>query len=222
MSEDALSSFSWAQHLTAPQRERVARTLVGKTVKRGGTVCRKGETANYWYGVRDGLVKMSAITAEGKPMSFIGLATGGWFGEGTLLKKEHRKYDIVALRDTRLDLVPASVFHWLVETSPPFAKWVMLQLNERLGQFIALLSSDRLRSSDVRIARTLGWLFNPYLYPGMPLDIPITQEEIAHLSGASRPRANAALHRLAEQGLLRVGYRHVVVIDVGRLREFDG
>ena len=59
---------------------------------------------------RDSLVKMSGSTAVGRPLSFIDIATGGWFGEGTLLKAERRKYDIVALRDSRLILMPIDLF----------------------------------------------------------------------------------------------------------------
>lgn len=213
--------YQWAYGLTNPQRDRVASGMIAKTVPRGSFVCRTGEPARYWYGVRDGLLKMSAVTVAGEPMSFIGIATGGWFGEGTLLKAERRKYDIVALRDTRLDLMPAETFLWLVDNSPSFSKWLLHQLNERLGQFIALFASDRQGSGVVRVARTLAWLFNPYLYPGMPSDIPVTQEEIAHLAGISRPRTNAALHRLAEANLVRVGYGHVVVVDIEGLRSFN-
>jgi CRP/FNR family transcriptional regulator, cyclic AMP receptor protein len=175
----------------------------------------------FWYGVRDGLVKMSA-TAGGRPLSFIGIATGGWFGEGTLLKGEHRKYDVLALRDSSLTLMPGDLFLWLVDNSQPFARWLMHQLNERLGQFIALLAIDRLTSYEARVARTLAWLFNPYLYPGMPLDIPISQEEIAHLAGLSRQRTNVALRILAEANLVKIGYGHVIVLDLESLRDFNG
>ena len=42
---------------------------------------------------------MANVSADGKPTSFIGVGTGGWFGEGSLLKDEPRRYDIVALRE---------------------------------------------------------------------------------------------------------------------------
>jgi CRP/FNR family cyclic AMP-dependent transcriptional regulator len=218
--DDKPFDFPWAVGLTATQWQRVASSLLKKTVKRGAYVCRIGETASYWYGVTDGLVKMSGGTVGGRPLSLIGIATGGWFGEGTLIKAERRKYDIVALRDSQLILVPADLFLWLVENSPPFAKWIMFQLNERLGQFIALLANNRLASNNERIARTLAWMFNPYLYPGMPYDIPVSQEEIGELAGASRQRTNAALHRLAELNLLKIGYGHVTVVDIEGLRDF--
>ncbi|HWZ71091.1 MAG TPA: Crp/Fnr family transcriptional regulator [Casimicrobiaceae bacterium] len=214
--------WPWSVGLDAEQLNRVNNSLTERTVRRGLLVCRTGEDARYWYGVLDGLVKMSTVTAKGEDLSFIGIATGGWFGEGTLLKAERRRYDIITLRDSRLVLMPRKVFLSLVESSPPFAQWLLFQLNERLSQFIALLANDRTSSTDVRIARTLAWMFNPYLYPGMARDIPITQDEIAHLANVSRSRTNEALHRLASANLVQIGYGHVTVVDIEGLREFDG
>jgi CRP/FNR family cyclic AMP-dependent transcriptional regulator len=208
--------------LDPAESDRINQLLIEQTVERGVFVCRRGGEANYWYGVRDGLVKMSTTTATGSDVSFIGIATGGWFGEGTLLKAERRRYDIVALRKSRLILMPRDVFFSLVERSPSFTRWLLLQLNERLSQFIALLTIDRTSSNDVRVARTLAWMFNPYLYPDMSRDIPITQDEIAHLASLSRPRTNEALRRLAAARLIEVGYGHVKVIDIEGLRRFEG
>ena len=38
-----------------------------------------------------GLAKISAISREGKAMTFAGTAAGSWFGEGSVLKDEPRK-----------------------------------------------------------------------------------------------------------------------------------
>jgi len=195
-------------------------SLITREYAKGDTICRVDSPAEYWYGVKDGLVKMSSVTPAGRDLSFIGIAAGGWFGEGTLLKGERRRYDIIALRDSSIIQMPRTLFLHLVDSSPPFSHWLLMQLNERLSQFIALLANDRASSSTARIARTLAWMFNPYLYPGMSSDIPITQEEIAHLGSLSRSRTNEALGRLESAGLIKIGYGHVSVLQVEGLRSF--
>ena len=68
-----------------------------------------------------GLAKISAISREGKAMTFAGTAAGSWFGEGSVLKDEPRKYDIVpALRKTSLAMMPRTTFMWLFENSVGF------------------------------------------------------------------------------------------------------
>ena len=57
----------------------------------GVPVCRKGEPVEHWLGLVDGLVKMSSLTSDGRTTTFTGVTSGGWFGEGSLLKDEVRK-----------------------------------------------------------------------------------------------------------------------------------
>jgi CRP/FNR family cyclic AMP-dependent transcriptional regulator len=61
--------------------------------------------------------------------------------------------------------LPIDTFHWLLDHSIGFNRFVMNQLNERLGQFIAAREIDRMNNPDIRVARSLASLFNPVLYP---------------------------------------------------------
>lgn len=54
----------------------------------------------------------------------------------------------------------------LLDHSIPFNRYMIEQLNERLGQFIGMMENERLLDIDTRIARVLAALFNPVLYPG--------------------------------------------------------
>lgn len=212
----------WARELTPEQMARVEADTVEQHVAKGGYVCRKGEMVDAWIGVIDGLVKMNNLSPEGKSVTFTGVPAGGWFGEGTLLKQEQRKYDVVALRDSRIARMPNKTFMWLLDTSLPFTRFLLMQLNERLGQFIGMVEFDRLLDVDARVARCLATLFNTHLYPGTDMLLQISQEEIGYLSGASRQRANQALQVLEKAGLLKVDYGGIQILDVDGLRRFHG
>jgi len=218
---DMLSASPWAQALAPDQRARVETEIVTRVCPVGGFVCRKGEPVEHWIGVIDGLVKMANVSADGKPTSFVGIPRGGWFGEGSLLKDEPRRYDIVALRASEIAYMPRATFLQLLDHSMAFNRFLLTQLNERLGQFIAMVEHDRLLGPDARIARCLAAMFNPYLYPGIGPVLPISQEELGQLAGMSRQRVNQALKRLEGAGLLRVDYGGVTVLDLPGLRRFD-
>jgi CRP-like cAMP-binding protein len=210
----------WAKDLTPEQMARVEADTVAQCVPKGGYICRKGEAADAWIGVIDGLAKINNLSREGKSVTFTGIASGSWFGEGSLLKQEARKYDVVALRDSRIARMPAKTFTWLLETSLPFTRFLLMQLNERLGQFIGMVEFDRLLDVDARVARCLASLFNSHLYPGTDMLLQISQEEVGYLSGASRQRANQALQVLEKEGLLKVDYGGIQILDVEGLRRF--
>ena len=219
---DMLAAAPWTRSLAPERLARIERDTLIRDVDAGALVCRKGERVDHWIGVVDGLVKMANVSAQGKAMSFTGIGTGGWFGEGSLLKDEPRRYDIVALRRSSIAYMPRATFMALLDDSVAFNRFLLMQLNERLGQFIGLIEHDRLRGPDARLARGLAGLFNPHLYPGSRSTLPVSQEELGQLVGLSRQRVNQSLRVLEQKGLLRVEYAGVTVLDLVGLREFDG
>ncbi len=219
---DFLSTCRWAQSLSAEELRQVAGEIIEKRIPSGGYVCKKGEAVTNWIGVIDGLVKMSNLSPEGKLTTLTGVPSGGWFGEGSMLKNEPRRYDIMALRDSRVAYMPRATFSRLLDTNLGFNRFLLVQLNERLGMFIALMENERLLEPDARVARSLGALFNPVLYPGIGRQIQISQEEIGFLAGVSRQRVNQALRVLEKAGMLRVDYGGVTVVDLVGLQGFVG
>ena len=161
-----------------------------------------------------------SVSADGKPMTFTGVPQGGWIGEGSMLKTEARRYDIVAMRKSRIALMPRATFNWLLDTSIGFNRFLLEQINERLGQFLALIEFERLLKPDAKIARCIASLFNPVLYPSSGLQLKISQEEIGFLAGISRQRVNQALQVLAAEKLLRVEYGGITVLNLDGLKNY--
>ena len=215
-----LVHIPWLTRLDAAERDRVVADLRVVDVAAGELVCRVGRPVTYWFGVVDGLLKMSNDSALGIPITFTGVPPGGWFGEGTVLKNELYRYNIQALRKSVVAGIPAGTFHWLLDRSIGFNRFVMNQLNERLGQFIGAREIDRLTHPDERVARSLAALFHPVLYPGVGELLRITQLELGYLVGLSRQRVNEALAALQAAAVIRVEYGGVRVLDLDRLRAY--
>ena len=215
---DELAGIPWLPLLQPVERERAVAALLVGDARAGDYVCRIGRPVTYWFGVIEGLLKMSNDNADGGTMTFAGLPPGGWFGEGTALKREPYRYNIQALRKSVVAGLPIDSFHWLLDHSRGFNRFVMYQLNERLGQFIAAREIDRLNNPDARVARSLAVLFNSALYPGVGEVLRITQQELAYLVGLSRQRVNEALTALEAQGTIRVEYGGLRVLNLAALR----
>lgn len=211
----------WAGELTADELERARKGVTEKHFQKGGYICHRGDRLDFWTGVISGLVKISAISASGKAMTFAGAGAGGWFGEGSVLKDEPRRYDLVAIADTRLAMMGRATFMWLYENSTGFNRFLVRQLNERMGQFIATIEYDRILSPKARVARNLSWFFNPVLYPVGKQEIEIGQEELGLLAGLSRPVVSKSLQALEAEGLLRVEHSRIVVFDVDALGSYE-
>lgn len=217
---EELAGVPWLSILQPEEARRAVGTLRVVQAHAGETVCRVGRTPAFWFGVVDGLLKMSNDSAVGLPITFTGIPPGGWFGEGTLLKHETYRYNIEALRQSVVAGIPLETFYWLLDNSLSFNRFVMMQLNERLGQFIGAREIDRLTEPDQRVARSLAALFHPTLYPGVGRLLRITQQELGYLVGLSRQRVNQALRTLEAQDIIRVEYGGVRVLQLEALRHF--
>jgi CRP-like cAMP-binding protein len=212
---------AWSRDLTPAEFDEARRGVSLKTYGKGSNICHVGDRLESWTGVAEGLVKMSTTSKTGKSATLAGMRAGAWFGEGTVIKAEPRRYELVALRETRLALMRRSTFLWLFEHSAAFNRFLVHQFNERLAQFIALAETERTLDSTGRLARNLAWLFNPILYPDQDKTLAISQEELGLLAGMSRQIANQGLAKLEALGLLEVGHGSVTIRDLERLARYE-
>jgi len=213
-----LNDIPWLRLLQADERQRIAPQLVVSDLLPGDHVCRIGKPVTYWFGVLSGLLKMSTDNESGQTMTFTGIPPGGWFGEGTAIKREVYRYNIQALRPSLVAGMPVDTFHWLIDHSLGFNRFIMHQLNERLGQFIAAREMDRMTNPELRLARHLAALFNPVLFSGVGEVLRIKQQELAYLVGLSRQRVNEALRVLEDNQLIRIEYGGLRILDLNGLR----
>ena len=216
-----LEGIPWLRVLEGADLQRAQTALRIAPAQTGDRICRFGRPPTFWFGVVDGLLKMSNDTPSGGTITYMGLPPGAWFGEGTLIKREPYRYNIEALRRSTVAGLPIEDFHALLDRSIPFNRYLMNQLNERLGHFIAAREIDRQDDPDSRVAGSLAQLFNPVLYPGVGGLLRITQQELGYLVGLSRQRVNQALNTLAAQGLIGIEYGGVRVRDLAALRAFS-
>ncbi len=125
-----LESSPWMKVLNENQAARVRLSMQCESYKSGALVCRKGAPSNMWVGVCDGIVKLGVSAADGKQVSFAPIPKGSWFGEGSILKREPRKYDIIALRKSVVAFMPEETFFWLLDESIQFNQCSFSFLNK--------------------------------------------------------------------------------------------
>jgi CRP-like cAMP-binding protein len=210
----------WMAGLSEPIRARVCGECYDTYHVKNDVVARRGDMVNSWIGVADGFLKVLSHDENGKIVMFSGIPKNSWVGEGSVIKREPRRYDLVATVDSRTVHVPRATFLWLLQISFEFNHFIIDHLNERLGQFLAMTETDRISDPTIRLARAIAGLFNPVIYPSMGPVLKISQTELGELAGLSRQRVNSSLALLERQGLLQRAYGGIFVENLAALREF--
>lgn len=198
----------WHDSLPAEQQREVLERLILLQAAKGECLLSTGVPVQGWYAVLSGLVKLQSASAEGRVQAFLGVPAGEWFGEGSALKAERRRYDVIALRETTLLCLPLAAFDALRQSSLAFNQYLVAHLNRRLGQAMALIEAERLRSAEERVALYLSRVF----WPGRRR-LSLSQEELGHLVGLSRQTVNRVLGRMAQQGLVSLTFGRVEILD---------
>lgn len=190
-------------------------SLLLSTAKKGEVMLQADTPVEGWYAVLSGLVKLQSLPVKGRFSTFLCVASGEWFGEGSALKIERRRYEVVALRDAELLCLPHAEFHRLRDSSIEFNQFLVSQLSIRVSQAMALIETSRLRTPEQRVALSLSRLFW-----GRTRKLSLSQDELANLVGISRQRVNQALKSLAERGLVTLEFGRVDIPDDEALTRF--
>lgn len=198
----------WFRELPANMQESLADGVFTLQGGKGEVLLHAGEEVKGWYAVLNGLVKLQSESAEGRRQCFLGIPGGEWFGEGSVMKKEPRRYDVIALRDSELLCLPRAAFEQLRATSLPFCQALIEQFNMRLGQAMAIIETMRLRSPEQRVAMYLGRT----LWHGSR-KMALSQEELGLLAGLSRQTVNGVLKEFERQRLVSLEFGRVDILD---------
>ncbi|QTN28611.1 Crp/Fnr family transcriptional regulator [Rhodoferax sp. AJA081-3] len=203
-----LQAQTWFKALPLEQQDTIETEVFTLTAERGQTLLQANERTQGWYGVLRGLVIISAPAHVGRRSDFLGVAAGEWFGEGSALKDEVRRYQVVALRDSELLCLPLANFRHLQATSLAFNQCLVSGLNLRLSQSMAMIEAGRTRSPEQRIALSLSRLFW-----SRTRQLDLTQDELASLAGMSRQTANRVLNVMQEQGVISLSMNRIKILD---------
>lgn len=210
-----LATQPWYACLPLATQEHVHASLLHIPAKKGEMMLQADTPVEGWYAVLSGLVKLQSVPIKGRLSTFLCVASGDWFGEGSALNIERRRYEVVALRDSELLCLPHAVFHQLRATSIEFNQFLVKQLSIRVSQAMALIESGRLRTPEQRVALSLSRQFW-----GRTRKLSLSQDELANLVGISRQTVNQALKSLAQRGLVTLEFGRVDIPDDEALTQF--
>ena len=220
--DELLLNSPWFGRIDGAAQQQVRADVIERAVAAGSALGRHGEMQHDWYGVLEGLLKWSINAPDGRTVTLGGQSVGSWFGEGTLLRGEPRRADLVALRHCRVVLLPFETFDWLRRTQPAFNEFLLHQINERLHWFMGNFAAHRLLDADRLVARALVGLVHPLLNPRGERHLMISQEELANLATVSRQRCNESLLSMKREGLLQLDYGAIRVLDPQALQQRAG
>lgn len=195
--------------------ERFKAASVVRRLKDGQPLFEQGSRPAAMFGVLEGCVR---VGVEGEAMDHRLVAVLGpsqWFGEAPLLDAKARAFTAVAHGECRIATVTATAFHALIRSDNEALLAVCQLVCTRYRQTIEWIEDTTLRSFECRLARTV---IGHFPHSGSSA-LRLSQEMLATQLGVSRPTVNRQLAQWSRQGLIRVGYGRIDIVNLAGLEQ---
>lgn len=194
--------------------EDLAARAVHRRYRKGNVIFVQGEQGERCFAIVSGSVKISAFLPDGREAVLAMLGPGDVFGELSPFDQAPRSADATAVEDAELLSLDATALRDAIARHPQIAMSLLHVLSHRLRQSNESFQDVAFFDVHARVARRLADLADNYGVPsedGVLIDMPLSQEHLAQMIGATRESVNKALATLSRRGLVtRVGKRYRV------------
>lgn len=197
--------------------------LQGASVRRldaGQSLFRRGDPPCGLYAVLDGSMRIGAVSKSGKEALLTLVEPSVWFGEISLFDNQPRTHDALAEGPVTLLHVPQQRLQQLLAEQPLYWRHFALLLSQKLRLAFIALEDLSLLPAAPRLARRLLQMVEGYgeaRDPRRVLQLP--QEQLALMLAISRQTTNQILQELQAQGILRLTYGEIEILDRQRLQQ---
>ena len=168
----------------------------------GGRIFSQGDPGDDVRYIREGAIKLSVISKNGKEAVIAMLGPGDFFGERALAGHDVRIETATAMAPSSVLVIDKEVMVRLLHEQPTFADRFISFMLARNIRIEADLVDQLFNSSEKRLARTL-LLLARYGQAHPPRSLPkISQETLAEMIGTTRSRVNFFMNKFRKLGLI--------------------
>lgn len=217
----ALKTGRWFSVLPEPMQQALLADAQIKTLAQQQVLFSRGDAFDGIYCVVKGALRITGSTAAGKEALLTVIEPYNWIGEIALFDGLARTHDAIATQASVLVNVPQASLDAMLTEHPSWWRWFGLLLTYKMRVVFVAMEDAALLTAPQRVARRLVFMAEGY---GEFTDrsrrvLPLPQEQLAAMLSLSRQTINQVLRQFEAQGLLKLHYRELEVLDLGGLRE---
>jgi CRP-like cAMP-binding protein len=204
------------QPLWPEERMRLAMQMRPKRFAKGEVIFHKDDPATHLFVISSGTVKISIQDETGREVLIAVYRGGDAFGDLALFDDGPRSATVTALTETVAYALSAAEFFAVMERNPKALRALLARLTRIVRRVTGQVGDFVFLDLESRVAKYLLDLTE--VSPGRA-QVEMTQEDLASFVGGTRAAVNRALADLEKLGAIRIGRRHVDVLDREKLRQ---
>ena len=213
---DLLKPVALFSGLDGPALRSVSDAARIRETKAGVSFFREGDPAESFFIVQSGSVKLTQVTPEGHQVVLRLIGAGDPFGGVAAFGGGAYPVSAEAVTDVTALEWPGPVMASLMETYPKLAinavRFVAARLHELQVQY-RQLATEKVERRVARALLRLGEQAGRRTEAGILIDLPLSREDIAQMTGTTLYTVSRIISRFEADGLVEAGRQHIVIRD---------
>lgn len=205
--------------LSPDQLDLLAQATTELHLPRGRVVVDRGESCSGLHVVIYGDVKLSIVSRQGEEKVVELIGPGQSFGEAPLFMECPHLTQAETLADSMLLHISTQAIFAQIERNPGFARRLLASMSRRMHGLIADVESYTLHSGSQRI---VSYLLKDDPAQGAQVTLAARKKMIASRLSLSPEYFSRVLHDLAHRGMVGIAGRSITILDIERLRAYQG
>lgn len=212
--------FSSLKALNKEELVKMANCKTSKIVKKGELIFEEGETVNGVFCVKDGVCKMTKLSANGKDQIVKLAKKGELLGQRSLISDEPANLSAVALEDMQVCFIPKSEILGFFNENNQFSMNVMKTICGDLKEADDLMVNMAQKTVKQRLAHTLLYLEETFgINADKTLKLQLSREEIASIIGTATESCIRLLSEFNKLKLIELVGKKISILDKIKLKK---
>ena len=214
-----ITHLSLLAAVPAEEVARLARSSWNVRARRGELIVKRHTHLPGIFALAYGTVKLVLCGGDSDGRLLRLVAAGQTFGEPSALLGHAVDYEVRAVGECKLVVMPTGVVLEIADRHPRFARDVTLAVARRAVEALAELQAATLQRSDQRLAAYLRALAGhaPAADGPTRIELPVSKTTLASRIGVKKETLSRLLRQFATEGLIEVARREVAILDPVRL-----
>ena len=212
--------FSSLKALNKEELVKMANCKVSKTVKKGELIFEEGEKVNGVFCVKDGVCKMTKLSANGKDQIVKLAKRGDLLGQRSMISDEVTNLSAVALEDMQICFIPKAEILGFFDKNNAFSMNVMKSICGDLKEADSFMVSMAQKTVKERLAYALLYLAENFgMNDDKSLKLQLSREEIASMIGTATESCIRLLSELNKLGVITIHGKKIIIPDLNELKK---
>ena len=183
---------------------------------RGEYVFQAGDDSDFFYVVESGRIILSKEAPSGKVFTYLIAVRGMTLNAVTCFLERPRFFSARVAQDATVIAIPGRVFKQWALANPEVATGILNTMGELLDGAYSRIIDIIDENAEKRIMNALTMLSSR-----IGLTLPLTNNDVAELTGVSRETAARTISRLQEAGLVSKARGSITILDKSQLEELS-